>query len=126
MGQIKNIKLHIVTDIKLTENGRVREKATQMVGLAVAKTPRETLLDLYAKTLTAVGALPKTSPYRQQVETLTQERQAMVSTTTNVFSLEKEINAGQIEEVIIQAQDELSLVNKMAEWQAWETLETAA
>merc|ERR1712142_177073 len=97
-----------------------------MVGLAVAKTPHATLLNLYSKTLAAVAAIPKTSAYRQQVETLTQERMDLVKTTTNVFSLEKRINGGQIEEVIIQAQDELSLVQKMTEWQAWEPLQTAA
>ncbi len=30
---------------------------------------------------------------------------------------------GQIEEIILQAKDELNLVGKMEEWKAWEQLE---
>ena len=100
--------------------------ATNMVGLMVAKTPKTTLQDLYTKTLAAVTAIPQSSAYRQQVETLTQQRLDLVNASNNIGNIEKKINAGQIEEVIVQAQDELSLVEKMASWQSWEPLETVA
>merc|ERR1712034_26815 len=97
-----------------------------MVGMAVAKTPRATLVDVYTKTLGAISAIPQSSPYRQQVEQITTERLELVNNTENVLALEKKINCGQIEEVIIQAKDELSLVEKMSEWQAWDPLESTA
>lgn len=50
------------------------------------------------------------------------ERAALVKKETNVAELEKKINAGQIEEVIIQAENELSLSRKILEWKAWEPL----
>merc|ERR1712241_917220 len=93
--------------------------------MAVAETPRQTLVDLYTKTLGAVAALPKSSAYRQQVEGLTEERLDLVNATESVPELEKKINCGQIEEVIIQAKDELALVDKMNEWEAWGPLESA-
>lgn len=40
----------------------------------------------------------------------------------DLTKLEKAINAGQIEEVIVQAEKELSLARKMLEWKAWEPL----
>lgn len=97
-----------------------------MVGMAVAKTPRETLISVYTKTLGALSAIPKTSVYRQQVEDITTERLDLVNKTQDVYTLEKSIDCGQIEEVIIQANDELSLVEKMADWQVWEPLESEA
>nr|XP_061809664.1 NADH dehydrogenase [ubiquinone] 1 alpha subcomplex subunit 5-like isoform X3 [Nerophis lumbriciformis] len=41
---------------------------------------------------------------------------------TDVEKLEKKINGGQIEEVIFQAECELALSRKMAEWKSWEPL----
>ena len=43
-----------------------------------------------------------------------------------MFELEKKIGCGQIEEVIVQAENELNLARKMLEWKAWEPLKTQA
>merc|ERR1712183_1033596 len=101
MGQIKNIKLHIVTDIKVkTKMAGYGKKVTDLTGMVVASTPRQTLVSLYTKTLAAVAGIPTTSPYREQVQAITEERLDLVN----------------------QAQDELSLVEKMVEWKSWEPL----
>jgi len=102
------------------------KKFTEMVGMAVAKTPRQSLTELYSQTLTVLGAMPTTSAYRQQTELLTTERLNMVKAEENVNVLEKQINCGQIEEVIIQAKDELKLAENLIECQPWENQETQA
>lgn len=44
----------------------------------------------------------------------------------DVFELEKKIGCGQIEEVILQAENELRLARNMLEWKAWEPLKAPA
>ena len=41
----------------------------------------------------------------------------------DVSELEKNIGCGQIEEVVIQAENELKLTRKILEWKSWEPLE---
>merc|ERR1712150_54207 len=104
---------------------QIIKKTTNMVGLVVANAPRQTLVELYKKTLGAVAELPKSSAYREQVEGLTEDRLGLVNATEDVRELEKKINCGLIEEVIIQAEAELELVEKMKEWEAWGPLESS-
>ncbi|XP_036103317.1 NADH dehydrogenase [ubiquinone] 1 alpha subcomplex subunit 5-like isoform X2 [Molossus molossus] len=40
----------------------------------------------------------------------------------DVKNLEDQLQGGQIEEVILQAENELSLVRKMIQWKPWEPL----
>jgi NADH dehydrogenase (ubiquinone) 1 alpha subcomplex subunit 5 len=54
---------------------------------------------------------------------LTNHRLKIVESTENVKEIEEKLAAGRIEQVIIQAEDELKLVHKMAEWKPWEKLE---
>jgi len=49
-------------------------------------------------------------------------RAGLVKSEQNIADLEKKIGAGQIEEVIIQAENELSLSRKILEWKSWEPL----
>lgn len=102
------------------------KKATQLVGLAVAKTPRKTLVDLYKQTLVVLGSMPATSTYRKQTEHITKERMDLVNAEEDVVKLEHKINCGQIEEVILQAKNELSLAQQWQDWKAWEAPETSA
>nr|XP_061809663.1 NADH dehydrogenase [ubiquinone] 1 alpha subcomplex subunit 5-like isoform X2 [Nerophis lumbriciformis] len=77
---------------------------------------------LYSKILTSLQAIPPDAAYRKYTEQLVNERFNHVKTETDVEKLEKKINGGQIEEVIFQAECELALSRKMAEWKSWEPL----
>ncbi|GAV28802.1 hypothetical protein PMKS-002278 [Pichia membranifaciens] len=65
---------------------------------------------------------PADSIYRQSVENLTKSRLAIVESNEVVEKIENQIGCGLIEEVVIQANEELELAKKMAEWKAWEPL----
>ncbi|XP_038262721.1 NADH dehydrogenase [ubiquinone] 1 alpha subcomplex subunit 5 [Dermochelys coriacea] len=98
------------------------KKTTGLVGLAVAETPHEHLRILYTKILTALQDIPKDAAYRKYTEQIVNERFNMVKTEPNVEKLEDKMKSGQIEEVIIQAENELSLARKMVQWKPWEPL----
>jgi NADH dehydrogenase (ubiquinone) 1 alpha subcomplex subunit 5 len=57
---------------------------------------------------------------------VTQHRLAVVQATESTADIEDRIGGGQVEELIVQAEDELKLVEKMKEWNAWESLEVPA
>jgi NADH dehydrogenase (ubiquinone) 1 alpha subcomplex subunit 5 len=86
--------------------------------------PREALIKIFNETLEAVKAIPESAAYRQSVVELTKNRLGVVETTEDVKEIEKKLKSGQIEQVILQAKDELNLVHKMLEWKPWEDLET--
>jgi len=93
--------------------------STGITGLAVHPNPLPALQKTYESTLTALAALPATSVYRQGAEALTQHKlNILKGANGNVEAVEKQLNEGQIEESLEIAQDELSLVGKMAEWKA--------
>uniref|UniRef100_A0A671F4V5 NADH dehydrogenase [ubiquinone] 1 alpha subcomplex subunit 5 n=1 Tax=Rhinolophus ferrumequinum TaxID=59479 RepID=A0A671F4V5_RHIFE len=47
---------------------------------------------------------------------------AVCETETDVKKVEGQLQGGQIEEVILQAENELSLARKMIQWKSWEPL----
>ncbi|CAL8386563.1 unnamed protein product [Boreogadus saida] len=98
------------------------KKTTGLVGLAVSKNPQERLRILYSKILASLQTMPQDAAYRRYTEQLVGERYDLVKTETDIEKLEKKINGGQIEEVIFQAECELALSRKMAEWKPWEPL----
>ncbi|CAI2190481.1 9579_t:CDS:2, partial [Funneliformis geosporum] len=103
---------------------KAAQKATTGIfGLAVHPNPRTHLIKTYKQTLSALTHIPPTAIYRQATEALTQKRLEIVESTTNIQEIEEKAGAGQIEEVIWQAEDELKLVAKMEEWKPWEPLE---
>ncbi|KAL0094569.1 NADH dehydrogenase 1 alpha subcomplex subunit 5 NDUFA5 [Phycomyces blakesleeanus] len=104
----------------------VTKVSTNITGIAVHPTPRPHLIKTYNNTLQALSSFPSTAVYRQATEAFTQQRLAVVESTENLEEIEAKLGAGQIEEVIIQAEEELKLVGKMAEWKPWEALETPA
>lgn len=50
---------------------------------------------------------------------MTQHRLNVVQGTEDIAKIEETIDAGQIEEVVVQAVDELKIVGKMVEWKAY-------
>ncbi|KAI9318369.1 ETC complex I subunit conserved region-domain-containing protein [Dichotomocladium elegans] len=100
-----------------------KKATTGLTGIPVHPNPRPHLIQTYNKTLTALSRLPATAVYRQATEALTQQRLSVVEGTENIAEIEQSIGNGQIEELIIQAEEELKLVAKMEEWKAWEPLQ---
>jgi len=110
-----------------------RQKTTTgLTGIKVHPDPLPALRDTYSAILQLVRSVPHSALYRQSLEALLTHKLAIVQsalekdgpTEAAVTRVEKEIGDGQqIEEVIIAAEDELSLTEKMLEWKPWEPLE---
>jgi len=98
------------------------KKTTGLVGLAVEANPHEKLKVLYQKIAETLQLIPKGAAYREYTEQIVGERLDFVNKEPDIQKLEAKINSGQIEEVISQAKDELSLARKMLEWKPWEPL----
>merc|ERR1719198_2105711 len=100
-------------------------KTTGIVGVPRAADPIASLVATYKETLGVTAAMPADSAYRKNVEALTTSRLNVVEKTTDFDSIEAQIGAGQMEEVMEQASHELSLAKMMTEWKPWEPLEEA-
>lgn len=97
-------------------------QTTGLVGLAVAENPHERLRILYSKILGVLQNIPRDAAYRKYTEQIVNQRYNLVQTETDVQKLQDKLNGGQIEEVIVQAENELSLARKMLQWKPWEPL----
>lgn len=95
---------------------------TGLTGLAVASNPYHTLSALYGKILRALSKMPQDASYRKYTEKVVQNRLKAVEAHKDVSGLEKEIASGQVEELIMQAENELILARKMLGWKPWESL----
>lgn len=104
---------------------RLFQQSTGITGLASNPRPRETLREIYKKTLVELTELPKHSVYRQATETLTKHRLDLTNKTEDIDALEQAIGEGIIEQVIEAAESELRLVPQMKKWAVWEDLEEA-
>uniref|UniRef100_A0A023F7X6 Putative ubiquinone oxidoreductase ndufa5/b13 subunit n=1 Tax=Triatoma infestans TaxID=30076 RepID=A0A023F7X6_TRIIF len=102
----------------------VTKKATGLTGLEVAKNPVHTLNILYSKILRALDKVPKEAAYRKYTEQVVSSRLAIVNAAQSVEEIEERVNCGQVEELIIQAENELSLTRNMTTWRPWETSKT--
>lgn len=74
----------------------------------------------------ALAKMPVEYPYRKHTESLINERVAILKQSNTIEEAEKKIGMGQIEEVIIQAENELTLSRSILEWKSWEPLAEAA
>ncbi|XP_076313564.1 NADH dehydrogenase (ubiquinone) subunit ND-13B isoform X1 [Tachypleus tridentatus] len=100
----------------------VLKKTTYLTGLAVAKNPHHTLSVLYNKILRALKKMPQEAAYRKHTEEIVKGRLTVVESEEDIGTLENKIGCGQVEELIIQAENELLLTRKMLGWKPWEPL----
>jgi len=115
------LEVNISTTFGNIMSGAIK-KSTGLVGLAVEANPHEKLRVLYSKILGVLQTIPKDTAYRQSTEQIVNDKLEMVKVEPDVAKLETKINCGQIEEVICQAEAELSLARRMVEWKPWEPL----
>lgn len=92
---------------------------TGIVGLEVEPDAKAILVDLYAQTLSALESVPKEASYRSSVAATTTERLAIVKGLSDLEAMEAAIGAGQIEEVVKQAREELALIPVLVEANAF-------
>ncbi|KAJ1550304.1 hypothetical protein HK405_000928 [Cladochytrium tenue] len=88
-------------------------QAGTIFGLDAHPNPRPTLLSLYRRILSNVGELPESAAYRRSVEATTQRRLRAAEAAASVDQFVAEIDAGLVEELIVQAQDELALIARL-------------
>jgi len=97
---------------------------TGIYGLAVHPNPLPELTKTYESTLAALSSIPEHAAYRQGAQALTLRKLKIVQDANgDIAEVEKQLDEGQIEQALVIAKDELSLLGKMAEWKAWEPLE---
>ncbi|RCK62658.1 NADH dehydrogenase [ubiquinone] 1 alpha subcomplex subunit 5 [Candida viswanathii] len=97
---------------------------TGLAGLYKHPNPRPALVALYSETLKVLNdKFPSDSVYRQSVETLTKNRLNIVEKEEIVENIENQIGGGLIEEVVIQAAEELNLAKELGGLKVWEELE---
>lgn len=89
------------------------KQTTGIVGLDVVPNAREVLIELYTKTLKEVQAIPEDEGYRKAVEHFTRFRLKVCQELDDWEAIEKRIASGQVEELIEEARDELTLIGKM-------------
>lgn len=97
---------------------------TGLTGIYQHPNPRPALIALYNHTLTVLDKkFPKESVYKQSVEALTKNRLKIVQEEEITENIENKIGGGLIEEIIIQAHEELGLANELSLLKCWEELE---
>nr|XP_012235583.1 PREDICTED: NADH dehydrogenase [ubiquinone] 1 alpha subcomplex subunit 5 [Linepithema humile] len=96
------------------------KRSTNLTGLAVCKNPQVTLIPLYNRILRVLEKFPKDYAYRKETEQVIKDRLKIVKESADVKAIEHKIGCGQVEELIIQVNNEISLAEKMLVWKPWE------
>ncbi|XP_021775096.1 probable NADH dehydrogenase [ubiquinone] 1 alpha subcomplex subunit 5, mitochondrial [Chenopodium quinoa] len=95
------------------------KETTGIVGLDVVPNAREVLISLYSKTLKEIQIVPEDEGYRKAVESFTRHRLKVCEEEPDWEIIEKRLGCGQVEELIEEAKDELTLLSKLNEWNPW-------
>lgn len=97
---------------------------TGLTGLYQHPNPRPALISLYKHTLKFLELdFPADSVYKQSVEAMTKNRLKIVEENEINEVIENKIGGGLIEEIVIQASEELTLAKELAKLKVWEELE---
>ncbi len=96
------------------------KETTGIPGLPVVVNAREVMQGLYKKTIEDAQELPDVSGYKHYVIKLCQDRLAAVEANESVEDIENAIASGQVEELIVEAEDELKCLEMMKEWKPWD------
>eukprot|EP00613_Pedinella_sp_CCMP2098_P007377 CAMPEP_0171611020 /NCGR_PEP_ID=MMETSP0990-20121206/10383_1 /TAXON_ID=483369 /ORGANISM="non described non described, Strain CCMP2098" /LENGTH=138 /DNA_ID=CAMNT_0012174515 /DNA_START=15 /DNA_END=431 /DNA_ORIENTATION=+ len=98
----------------------VTKSTTGLVGLPVDIHGRVNLIAMQHKILESVKVLPEEIGYRKAVEANANYRLQMATEITDELLLEKEIGHGaQLEEMILEAEDELELIQIFLDEKPW-------
>ena len=93
---------------------------TGLVGIPVQPRWREMMLKLCDDALTKVQVdIPKGTLYRTVTENNFRFFQRVAKDNDDYEVVEDILNRGQVEEVIMLMEDEITLISKMAEWKPW-------
>lgn len=108
------------------------KRTTNIAGLEIHPDPLPELVSTYTHTLNVLKGLPESAVFRQSSEAVTQQRldivkEAMTPTSREtVYGSEAAIDrvvaaidAGLIEEIVDQANDEFHLATKMIDWKPY-------
>lgn len=113
--------------LRQTEQVLVRAASgypTGLTGLYQHPNPRPALISLYKNTLQVLEKeFPKESVYRQSVELMTKNRLKVVEENEITEKIEAQIGGGLIEEIVVQANEELHLAKELGSLKVWEELE---
>lgn len=96
---------------------------TGLTGLHQHPDPKTALSALYTKTLSVLKEFPQHSVYAQAMLTETSKRLLAITPEATREQVELKIGSGLIEELVIQALEELDLAGTLLESQVWEELE---
>ena len=98
-----------------------QKSSTGIPGIPVVPRAREILIRIYERYMDMLAQFESDAPYRTHMEKLTQERLAVLLSTSDVFEIEERIGCGQIEELIEHAEAEMRLAPFMLEHQPWKS-----
>ncbi|KAL7630360.1 UNVERIFIED_CONTAM: hypothetical protein RMT77_013376 [Armadillidium vulgare] len=95
---------------------------TGLTGLKVVKYPHRVLGVLYGKIERCLERFPEDAAYRKYTAEIISHRHNILKSEPDITKVEEKIGAGQVEELIVQAENELFLARKMLNWKPWEPL----
>ena len=107
---------------KYMEHDGPLKLSTGIAFLDVDPFPRMKLMKLYYLTLQEIKELPEAYGYRILSRELTRWRMQVVDENRSVRAIEEKISSGLVEELILQAHNELKLLRIVKQWRPWEFL----
>ncbi|GAB5034264.1 nadh dehydrogenase [Nannochloropsis oceanica] len=100
--------------------------ATGPVGLEVNPNSRDDFIKQQKTLLEKVKKFPADAEYRKVITSIATYRLGKAEAITDPVALEKELDDGQLEEMLAQGEDELMLMDDYEERKYWETEEVKA